>query len=477
MTRKIDLPEIPFEITMTGCSSHAEGIGRYDNKVIFVEGGLPGERCMVKVFHRSRKMARANLVEVLDPSPDRVEPPCPYYKECGGCQLQHMGYDRQKSLKQQSVQDAMRHVGNLDVEVLPVIEADTIYEYRNKMTFPLTVKDGKIRFGLHRRNSYRDIVDLEDCFLIEPGMRDCLKKAMQVLNEVLPASSVYCYSNRDGNLRYLSIRSFAGKVVLLLVMREYLEAEANLLGNRWVNECGASGVAFYESPDVNEYDWGMRPAKLMVGETTWPIPYGDIIGTAGPLTFLQTNSAMTRKLYDYVLSIPVQNKECLFDGYCGIGLFSLALAKEYQHIIGVEIDPNAIATANASAAQHGFDNCHFLAGPVEHVLRIYGNPLVTNPKPLKPEVEHLKEDALSRLGSRKITTVILDPPRAGCHPKVIKRLGEIQPLDIIYVSCHAATLARDLGGLVSLGYKIQSVQPFDQFPQTFHVETVVHLRR
>jgi 23S rRNA (uracil1939-C5)-methyltransferase len=477
MSRKIQLPEEPFELTLTGLSSHAEGVGRYDNKVIFVDGGLPEEKCLVRVYQKGRNMARARVVEVLSPSPDRVEPPCPHYKECGGCQLQHLAYSRQATYKRQTVADALHHVGNLAIEPNEIIPAEEDFNYRNKMTFPLLVEDGKIKIGLHPRNSYKNLTPLNNCLLIEKSLQEILNPALDILNNIFKPSDVFIFKENQGNLRYLQMRTFAGKPVLNLVLRNYDEDLCQQLGEKWLQLPQVASVAFYESSDINDYDWGMKPPRKVMGQDTFHIQFRDIYGIARHLTFLQTNSRMTQHLYEYALSRPVEQKDVLFDGYCGIGLFSLALAKDYQKVIGIELDPHAIEAAQEAANLQNIENCHFIPAPVEHALRIFANPLVTNPKPLRPIVEHFAEKALAFLGGHKITTVILDPPRSGCHPKVIKRLGEIQPKDIILVSCHPATLARDLIGILSLGYKPVSVQPFDLFPQTFHVETVVHLKR
>jgi 23S rRNA (uracil1939-C5)-methyltransferase len=472
----MELPKEPFELTITGLSSHAEGIGRYDGKVIFVEGALPQEKCKIRAVHNGRKMARAVVTEILEPSPYRIIPPCPYYTDCGGCQFQHYTYEKQLEYKQQTVQDALRHIGNLDIQPNPVIGGEP-FAYRNKMTFPLTVHENKIVASLHPRNSYKNLTPLGNCMLLEKPLQEMLVSAIEMLNEIFTPNDVYNFDVQTGNLRYLSLRSFTGKNILILVKREYQKEKIRQLDKFWSTISGWTTTVVYESPDINEYDWGTRPPKYISGQTTFEIPFKNIIGHAQPTTFLQTNSRMAEKLYEHILSLPILENEVLLDGYCGIGLLSLGLANRFQHVIGIDTDNNAISSARSSAQELGITNVQFLAAPVEHALRIFGNPLVTNPKPLRPSVENLASDALEKLGNRKITAVILDPPRAGCHPKVIKRLGEIQPKDIILVSCHPATLARDLSGLISLGYKPFSVQPFDLFPQTFHVETVVHVRK
>ncbi len=483
----MELPKEPFELTITGLSSHAEGVGRYDGKVIFVEGALPGERCKIRAVHNGRKMARAVVTEILEPSPYRIIPPCPHYADCGGCQFQHYTYEKQLEYKQQTVQDALRHIGNLDIQPNSVMGGEP-YAYRNKMTFPITVHENKITASLHPRNSYNKLTPLGNCMLLETPMQEMLQSAIEKMNEIFTPNDVYNFDVQTGNLRFLSLRSFARKLILILVMREYQEEKVKQLDKHWSTLSGWATTVVYESPDINEYDWGTRPPKYISGQTTFEIPFKNVVGHAQPTTFLQTNSCMAEKLYEHILSLPIALSrhsresgnpvsEVLIDGYCGIGLLGLAMANRFQHVIGIDTDNNAISSAQSSAREMGITNIHFLAAPVEHALRIFANPLVTNPKPLRPSVESLASEALEKLGNRKITTVILDPPRAGCHPKVIKRLGEIQPKDIILVSCHPATLARDLSGLLSLGYKPLSVQPFDLFPQTFHVETVVHVRK
>jgi 23S rRNA (uracil1939-C5)-methyltransferase len=223
------------------------------------------------------------------------------------------------------------------------------------------------------------------------------------------------------------------------------------------------------SSDPNDYLWTEDKTENLFGDTRFPIN----LGFAGVSSFLQINKPVSEKLYEYVLQLPVLGNRVAIDTYCGIGLLTLALAKKYQDVIGIDSDSAGISLARYAAEQQNIPNVEFITGAAEKVFRVWKKTgHFQMPEFLdEPSIQRMLEIA------DRIDTVILDPPRSGIHPKVIKRLGELLPKDIILVSCHPATLARDLTGILPFGYQVQSIQPFDMFPQTFHVETVVHLQK
>jgi 23S rRNA (uracil1939-C5)-methyltransferase len=501
----LNLPQEPFEVEITGLSSHGEGVTRYENKVIFVIGALPGEKCKVKIVYRYRKMARAEIVELLHSSPNRVNPPCPHYaiadcglriaelnpkstihnlqSGCGGCQLQHLNYESQLVYKQQTVSDALSHIAKLDTKIVrecnslttgvnPVI-AGSEFAYRNKMTFPFTVDNSKIAVGLHPRDAYQHIVPIKKCLLLEEPLQQILEPTIEALNSSFIPEDVYTAQNQFGSLRYLILRSFSGVPAVGLVIREKQPVQLNRL-TQLLKSIPAIQTAFIHlSPDHNDYLWTEEKTEILFGERLFPISTNNIQGFAGVSTFLQVNNSVAKQLYKYILNLPVPGNQVAIDTYCGIGLLTLALAKRYQYVIGIDSDVSCITFAQLAVKQLNLPNIEFIAGPAEKVYRVWKK---TGHFQMP---EFLDQQTINRMleVANRIELVILDPPRSGIHPKVIKRLGELLPKDIILVSCHPATLARDLNSIIPFGYQVLSVQPFDMFPQTFHVETVVHLQK
>jgi 23S rRNA (uracil1939-C5)-methyltransferase len=536
------LPLEPFEVEITGLSSHAEGIARYENKVIFVTGALPGEKCKVKIAERYRKMARAEIVELVHPSPHRINPPCPHYpiadfrlmisdckspicsstslkinnpysaihnpqSGCGGCQLQHLDYSSQLEYKRQTVSDALQHIAKSvfspksEVRSLPDVAlsaqlgerlrtqdlglgtallpnpviSGTEFGYRNKVTFPLTVDNEKIAAGLHYRNSYKRIVPIINCLILEESLQRILQPIVAALNQVFtpedvaPSYATNSPEAQQGWLRYLILRSFSGIPTAGLVVCKKKEPLLTQFAEQLKQIPSIRTAFIHLSSDPNDYLWTEDKTEILFGETRFPIN----LGFAGVSSFLQVNKAASEKLYEYVLQLPVQGNRVALDTYCGIGLLSLELANQYEHVIGIDSDNAGINLARYAAERQNMANIEFITGAAEKVFRVWKK---TGHFQMP---EFLDEQTIQRmLGfAARIDTVILDPPRSGIHPKVIKRLGEILPKDIILVSCHPATLARDLTGIMPFGYQVQSVQPFDMFPQTFHVETVIHLKK
>jgi 23S rRNA (uracil1939-C5)-methyltransferase len=512
----INLPQEPFEVEITGLSSHAEGIARYEHKVIFVTGALPGERCKVKIVERYRKMARAEIIELLQPSPNRINPPCPHYpildcgfqiaelkstihpsipleinnpqsrrvespteisipqSGCGGCQLQHLDYSGQLEYKRQTVADALQHIGKINMPPNPIISGPE-FGYRNKVTFPLTVDNGKIAAGFHFRNSYKRIVPITNCLILEESLQQILHPVVEVLNQmfapedVAPSYATNSPEAQQGWLRYLILRSFSEIPSVGLVICKKKELQLTKFAEKLKQIPSIQTGFIHLSSDPNDYLWTEDKTEILFGDSRFPIN----LGFAGVSSFLQVNKSVSEKLYEYVLQLPVQGNRVTIDTYCGIGLLSLALSRKYEYVMGIDSDNAGINLAQQAAQQQKITNLEFITGAAEKVFRVWKK---TGHFQMP---EFLDEPTIQRmLGfADRIDTVILDPPRSGIHPKVIKRLGELLPKDIILVSCHPATLARDLTGIIPFGYQVQSVQPFDMFPQTFHVETVVHLQK
>jgi 23S rRNA (uracil1939-C5)-methyltransferase len=430
-----------------------EGVARSGGLAVFVTGAAPGEIVRAKVRKVHRRYIEADLVEVQQPSADRVAPRCRHVQEgCGGCSWQHVAYPAQLAAKAAAVRDSLERLGGFrDLPIRPIIPAPDTYYYRNKMEFAFH-PDGIL--GLHPRGAWYDIIRLHECFLESPEAVAIVKAAQAFVE----SHAISCYHPRSqqGLLRELCIRQSRGTGEILLGIvtspGEFPEGEAMAahLANAVPNIAGVVR-SIRNTPD------GAAP----LAETTVLLGQDHITEICARLrfrirmeTFFQTNSAQAERLVEVVrqLAGDVQGI-ALVDVYCGVGFFSLALAAAGARVVGVEIVEAAIEAARGNAAENGLTSLTFHAGDARKVLA------EVLPAGLSPKL------------------LVLDPPRAGAGGKVMRRIARACPERIVYVSCNPTTLARDLVELRPFGYTVTAVQPLDLFPQTYHVETVVALTR
>jgi 23S rRNA (uracil1939-C5)-methyltransferase len=406
-----------------------EGVARADGYVIFVPGGVPGDRLEVSLVQIRPRYARAEIERIVTPSDRRTEPPCPYFGHCGGCRLQHVRYEAQLEFKERQVAECLSRLGGLgpaeSVPLRPIIGAPEVFGYRNKMEFTFAEADGQAIVGLHEAARYDRILDIEHCLLQSDAMNGML---------------------REGRA--------TGERMANLVTSSPDVPAARALADRLRARCpGVGSVVLNVNP---------RKAAVAVGVEEHPIAGNEQIQERlGGLTFaisansfFQTNTRQAERLFGIVLEYAeLSGRETVFDLYSGTGAISLLLARQARAVYGIELVPAAIDDATRNAAANGIANCTFLAGEVRDVL---------------PE--------LLRTGVRA-EVVVADPPRAGFHPKALRAVQALAPERVVYVSCNPATLARDLGVLVGGGYRITAVQPIDMFPHTPHIEVVARLTR
>jgi 23S rRNA (uracil1939-C5)-methyltransferase len=415
----------PIEINLDAIAHGGEAIGRHGGKAIFVPYAIPGERVRIEIVEERDRWARARLLEVLEPSPDRVAPPCLYFgpEACGGCQWQHIAYPRQAELKQQIVADQLHRLGRIavppvaDIVALADPAADDAapafleYGYRNNVQFALT-REGRLGF---RRAASHDVVPVEHCLLLEPRLDD-LHTSLDV----------------------------AWPELIGVDLRAGTEVDDTLI----LFEAGGD-----EAPEL-EIDLPTACALLtrrgltpLIGE---PWIFIEVLGRryrVSAESFFQVNTIGAAALVEIVAAYAdPQPGDVLLDAYCGAGLFALALAELAGEVIGVESSPSACEDFEFNAGD--LSNVSLHEGGVEQVL-----PALRS--------EGLRADI-----------VVLDPPRAGAGPEVIRELAALGPRRMVYVSCDPATLARDAIHLAAAGYRLIEAQPVDLFPQTFHVETV-----
>lgn len=440
-------------LTIDDLAFGGEGVGRVDGYVVFVRGGVPGDRLRVKVVEARSRFGRAAPEAIETPSPDRVEAPCPYFGRCGGCRLQHLSYPAQLAFKTKQVRDCLERLGGLGAfELRPILAAPEPYGYRNKMEFTVAAAAGAAVLGLHQADRYDVVLDIERCLLQSETMNELLA----ALRREVRALRVYDQASGQGLLRFVSLREGrrTGESMVNIVasapdveslgpvaarLRERVPATASVVLN--VNAKKASVAVGTEE-------------HLLVGRDHIRESLGGLAFQVSANSFFQTNTVQAERLFDVVeTACGLAGGETVLDLYSGTGAISLLLARRCRWVYGIEVAAAAVADAVRNARANGVENCTFLPGEVRHVL-----------------------PTLVRDGVRA-EVVVADPPRAGFHPKALLALAALGPARIVYVSCNPATLARDLADLVRQGYRLEWVEPVDMFPQTPHIEAVASLAR
>lgn len=435
------------ELEIHGLGHSGEGVGRYQGFTLFVPGAVPGDRVAARVHEVKRSFARAAVVRVLNPSPHRVQPPCPVFGECGGCQLQHITYTEQLRLKRQQVEDAIVRVGKLEgVTVHPTLGMDNPWRYRNKAQMPIGMAGGRVIAGFFAPGTHR-IIDIQECAIQHPLGNLVIAEIKRLAEQY--RVQVYDERSHRGVLRHVLVRvgRGSGEAMAVLVTNgprlPYGDAIA-----RQLMEAVPGLVSVHQN--INPHRTNVilgDQTRLLAGQESITDHIGDLTFAISPRSFFQVNPAQTEVLYGKALEYAgLTGSELVIDAYCGIGTISLFLARGARRVVGIEVIPEAVADARQNAERNGINNAEFLLGDAAEAM---------------PELyrEGLRPDV-----------VVVDPPRKGCDPPVLEAFAAMQPRRIVYVSCNPATLARDLGLLSALGYRTQEVQPVDMFPHTAHVE-------
>lgn len=443
-----------YTIDILRLGSSGEGVGRYENFTVFVRGALPGETVQAKVDVVKKQYATAILQDIVTSSPQRVEPQCPVYAQCGGCQLQHMSYDGELLEKQGQVRDALERIGHLTgIDVLPTLGAATPWEYRNKMQFPVAAAKGKAVVGCYAAGSHR-VIDVASCAIQKAGNNDILRIVRQWMNDYhVPA---YNEQTHTGIIRHVMGRVgvWTGELMVCLVTAQVdVPHTAELIG--MLREELPKLTSVVQNINTRRTNVILGPeTKVLYGTPTIHDSIGPLTFNISAQSFFQVNSEQAQRLYEKALEFAdLQGDETVADVYCGTGTITLFLAQKAKKVYGIEIVAPAIRDAVKNAADNGVTNADFILGDA---------------------VEKLPE--LIESGVRP-DVIVLDPPRAGCGEPVLAAIAQSQPKRVVYVSCNPATLARDLAYLNDHGYQPVKVQPVDMFPRTHHVETVVLLVR
>jgi 23S rRNA (uracil1939-C5)-methyltransferase len=443
------------EISITDLTQHGDGIGRLeegDGSVVFVAGAVPGDRVRVRLQGRRRRLWQAELVVVVEPSPNRRRPPCILADHCGGCSLQPLSDPAQASWKEAQVRQVLQRLGGITIPVRPILAAPHPLGYRNRALIPLErTADGVLRAGYYRRGSHR-IVNLNHCPVLDPRI-DAL---IAPLKADLEASPWPVDRHGSGGLRHLGLRVGAnsGEVLITLVATDArlsgLEEQAAAWMARWP---AVVGVGLNLQPEATNRLMGETTLTL-AGSPTLEERFAGLRLQIGADTFFQVNTAQAEAVVPLLLEALGDTPGRLIDAYCGIGTYSLPLASHGWQVEGIEQQAAAVALAQRNAALNG----------LESNLRFHGQDVA---------------DLLAvRLADGAPQALLLDPPRKGLAGGVIAAIRSAPPPRLLYLSCDPATLARDLGLLCSGGpYRPVWVQPLDFFPNTSHVECLALLER
>jgi 23S rRNA (uracil1939-C5)-methyltransferase len=450
-----------IELTLEDLSDRGEGVGRWQDRVVFVPDGVPGDRWRVRLTRVKVGYGFGQGVELLTASPQRVRPACIVADKCGGCQWQTVGYEAQVAAKHRQVVEALRRIGGLgEVRVDPVLAAGSPLGYRNKSTYPFGQSaQGRVKAGYYRKGTHQ-IVNLNQCPIQDDRLNPLLagvKQSIQARNW-----SIYSEKTHEGWLRHLSLRigRHTGQQLLTLVSTEPLP-ELDHQAQEWLETFpDLVGVSLNLNRAKTNRIFG-KETCCVAGQSFLEEQFLGLRFRIQPTTFFQINTEQAERLVQEILTeLAFTGHETVLDAYCGIGTLSLPVARQVARCIGLEVQTEAVAQARQNAALNGLSNAEFYVGKVETLLLDLSSEGLSGPGQTLPPID----------------VVLLDPPRKGCDATVLQALITLKPPRIVYMSCNPATLARDLKLLCGEGpYRLHRVQPADFFPQTAHVECVAFL--
>ena len=437
--------------------AEGEGIGKMDGFPLFVKDALIGDRIEARITKLKTRYGYARLEKVLVPSSFRVEPVCRFHRQCGGCQLQALSYEKQLEFKQNKIRNNLVRIGGFSEALVsgcmePIVGMDELFHYRNKAQVPIgTDKEGNLVAGFYAGRTH-NIIANTDCALGVAENREILEVILAYMRE----NHICAYDEMTGNglVRHVLIRKgFAsGELMVCIVINGSRLPEGEKLVERLRRIPGMTSVSYSVNRKNTNVIMGDE-IHMLWGSRTIQDRIGGILFSVSPLSFYQANPVQTKKLYDLAVEYAdLKGMETVWDLYCGIGTISLFMAQKAGQVYGVEVVPQAIEDARENARLNGVGNAAFFVGKAEDVL------------PEKYEREGIRADV-----------IVVDPPRKGCDEKCLDTILKMRPERIVYVSCDSATLARDLKVLCDGGYELMRWRGVDMFGMTVHVETVVML--
>ena len=424
------------------------GIGKYEGFTVFVEGGLIQDKVKVRINKSKKNYAVGDIVEIIEKSPFRVDRICSDdLKDCGGCQIQELDYNKQLELKTNEVKQVISRIGKLEnVEIHETIGMQSPCRYRNKAQFPIQNINGSTAIGFYKKKSH-DVIPTDMCVI----QHDINDKIIKIIKTYIQAYNVSIYNEttHTGVLRHLvtKVGFTTNEVMVVLVANgtnlPHLNELASVLKE---NILGFKTLVLNVNKAKTNVILG-KENKVIYGNGKINDYIGDLVFEISPLSFFQVNPVQTEVLYNKALEYAeLKENDTVFDIYCGIGSISLFLAQKATKVYGIEIVEDAIKDAKINAKLNNLNNVEFYVGKAEEVVpKMYSEGNTAN-------------------------VVVVDPPRKGCDEKVLDTIVSMKPDRVVYVSCNPSTLARDLAYLDERGYKCVEIQPVDMFPHTMHVE-------
>ena len=447
------------ELYIDDIGNEGEGIGHIDGYALFLKDAVIGDKVRAKIIKTKKNYGFARVEEVIEASKDRVSPRCSKARQCGGCTLQHLAYEKQLEYKFNKVKNCLERIGgleNIEEKMEPILGMEEPFYYRNKAQFPVGYdKEGNLITGFYAGRTHH-IIDCTHCMIQHPVNEQILLKVLDYMKK----NNITAYDEKThkGLVRHIVTRvGFkTGEIMVCLVVNGSKKNLRNLemLVDSLTEVEGMTSICVNINKEKTNRILG---SKI---EEVYGKPYiydyiGNVKYQISPLSFYQVNPVQTEKLYGKALEYAgLTGKETVWDLYCGIGTISLFLAQKAKQVYGVEIVPPAIADAKDNARRNGIQNAEFYVGKAEEIL------------PHKYETENVKADV-----------IVVDPPRKGCEQSVLDTMVQMEPERIVYVSCDSATLARDVKYLRENGYEIRKVKATDMFPMSVHVEVVCCLHR
>lgn len=444
------------QIDISRINSAGQGIGKAANgRTVFVEGALPGENVVIAVRQEKKSYIQARVERVVEASPHRREPPCRWYRSCGGCQLQHADYEMQCRIKSMLAEDALRRIGGFEITApIPCVPSYSEWRYRNKASFPVRAKGRAGVIGFYRQNSH-EIIPVTRC----PVLEDRANKLYAVIKNMIESGQFCCYNEQtdEGWLRHVIIRSARSGEELLLMLVTAAKPKGKALAS-------LEDLYDYLKPQFPELAGlvlNINPdeGNVIIGPETVTVKGdGRLAEWIGPFrleydgtSFFQANSRQAEQLFNYAAELA--EGQNILELYCGVGALTMFLAQKAETLKAVEIWPSAVQTARENARYNHIENLQVIQGAAEDVIAA-------------PDLEN-------------VDCVVVDPPRAGCQKSLIQSIAASAVKRVVYVSCNPATLARDAALLRDAGFTLdtEKLRVFDMFPQTSHVETVCLMSR
>jgi 23S rRNA (uracil1939-C5)-methyltransferase len=498
-----------LSVRITDIGNDGEGIGKVDGYTLFIKDAVIGDKVSAKIMKAKKNYAYAHLEEILEPSPYRCRPRCPIARQCGGCQLQNMTYERQLQFKQDKVRNNIVRLGGFDGDFIdsimePIIGMDEPWRYRNKAQYPVgSDRDNNPVAGFYAGRTHT-IIPATDCLIGIEENKDILEIILDHMKEykILP----YDEGSGSGLVRHILIRKgfTNGQIMVCLVLNYRGKAgkrsERALSGNGY-NADILSDTQFIPGQEalVKKLSAvsGMTSVSVSINTENTNVIMGYEIHTIwgrdtitdtlcglsfeiSPLSFYQVNPVQTEKLYGQAIEYAgLKGRETVWDLYCGIGTITLSMAKTAGKVYGIEVIPDAIEDAKRNAQRNGISNAEFFCGKAEEVLPQFYEKLSSEQE---LSFDESNADASgAAVGSESSAlhpdVIVVDPPRKGCDSKCLETMLLMRPERIVYVSCDSATLARDLRILTDGGYELKKIRPCDMFSWSSHVETCCLLER